>query len=349
MRLWTYSILHFACSICMIYACAHGKRSHPSMSLNLPGNFSASGTASRRELRSSGTRASLLAGAQTPLPFTLQPTTFTKCNEGNASCTSNTTKTLANETLNDHQDRPEWCALWDNSCTGNKSLAMDDIYDRMMWPAMACVQRKDDFACDQVGNLGGLSHVQDLESWMRSPKCLSTSSLWAEETHRIYSVFEFDSGVDSCCGSCKVYGNRVDLFYWPEENADDSCLSIVGSTVNSIDAGATTSTFINWNGNFTSTYWGCQARTITSDSSIITTAFLSTMRELTFKVSLANPWDPPDCVGLSTPQTPSVPLPTSSNSQTLSDDSSQSINLQPLVTPTGVGPVTTVVFEGFTL
>lgn len=338
--------------ICTLQSFANATKFHyPSnTSTRLMGNFSTFGTASGRQ-RASPTNYNIAQkNSQHSLSLAPIPTPLNNCTYGRQNCTSHSIpKSLANSSHITQRNGSEWCSIWDTSCTGNQSLALDDIYSLMMWPAMVCVHDKDEQSCDVAGNLGGLNHVQGLESWMRSPKCLSTSSIWATKKHHTFDPLPLDMESDSCCGACRTLGSRVDLFYWPAPNADDSCLSIVGSTVNAISAGATTTSYAFWNGDFTTTYWGCHARAFTSDSSVVTTAFLSTIKSMTFKVSLANPWDPPDCIDLSTPGFPSVAPNTALNPRLISDSTPSPSQSPPLVTQRPQSQVVTAVLDGFTL
>ena len=200
-----------------------------------------------------------------------------------------------------HKKNSEWCALWDNTCGSNVSLAVDDIFGGPtgMFPAYYCVGNKTEELCDEMGNLGGLKYADAFESWMRSPQCMITSSSWRQKQPH-YTRGPEDSDLRTCCDSfCLVYGAGVDLFYWPEPEADDSCLGIVGNSQNAIDAGAmTTTTTIPLDGvawTTTITYWGCTARSPISGRSFITTAVLSSNSDFTFKRPLLNPWSASDC------------------------------------------------------
>ena len=99
-----------------------------------------------------------------------------------------------------------------------------------------------------------------------------------------------------CCGfrECFFHPTFVEIYYWPEEDADTSCLDIIGESVNPWDFGATLTTTTEygpWHGrppnwNRIGTYWGCK-----SNSWIITTAVMTSIHGFTFKSSMYNPWD----------------------------------------------------------
>ena len=60
-----------------------------------------------------------------------------------------------------------------------------------------------------------------------------------------------------CCGQCEIYGPNVEVYYWPEPNADDSCLSIIGDKVNPPLEGAKTD-------NAGDVWWGTVTKSVTS-------------------------------------------------------------------------------------
>lgn len=81
--------------------------------------------------------------------------------------------------------------------------------------------------------------------------------------------------------NCILDGSYVDIYYWPEPDADTACLSIVGNNTNSPFPGATGG------------YWGCTA---SSGSSFITTATEVITGTVTLKQPLVNPWSPQPCI-----------------------------------------------------
>ena len=72
-----------------------------------------------------------------------------------------------------------------------------------------------------------------------------------------------------CCGVGEVRAGNVDIFYWPEPDADTSCLDIVGGEPHPIDYGATTDPVSGLK------YWGC-AETSGTSTFIQTTASIVT-------------------------------------------------------------------------
>ena len=82
------------------------------------------------------------------------------------------------------------------------------------------------------------------------------------------------------CGVCGVGGPNVDVYYWPQPNANTSCLSIIGPTPSPPLAGATTA-----NGE---TYWGYTNKS--PPYNIIQTMQLTTINGVTFKMPLLDPW-----------------------------------------------------------
>ena len=221
--------------------------------------------------------------------------------------------TLDGQERRHHKNGSEWCVLLDKPCAGNTSLAMDDLYKNWesLIDAANCVKGKTEEDCNIRGNLGGLKYADAFESWMFGPECVFTSSLWAQKQPPITPVThtgflpimaQLPPNGTSCCDECSfVVNGRVDIFYWPDPDADYSCLDIIGTEVKAITDGATveSSTYtLVANPVSTSTYWACRARHPISGSSIITTASLVTMRGYVFKQYLKDPWNPPDCINM---------------------------------------------------
>lgn len=119
-----------------------------------------------------------------------------------------------------------------------------------------------------------------LMSYLRSPKCTSG----------------YDYPPSICCGqnACYFQPSYVEVYYWPVEDANTSCLSIVGDSVNPWDYGATLTTNTGrcyWRGcaanmHQVQTYWGCKISSI-----VYTTATMTSINGFTFKSSIFNPWD----------------------------------------------------------
>ena len=243
---------------------------------------------------------------------------------------------ISNEAFKDQ------CLLWDASCSGNRTLAIEEFFNNTLDPLIdnQCFSQFD--AGVQAGDpglsipyvVGGsgpvqldniipsdckdynpserISEWQDIKSWMRSPSCVSAQKEWMETGGK--PDYINTTGVqESCCEGCVVGAQNVDIYYWPEPDVDTSCLSIVGSSVNPLTYGATTSG--------SSTYWACSAKapatsvlpedpyydassgSSTSVYSMITTAQITTIASLTVKVPLLNPWSSSPCIeNESTPQ-----------------------------------------------
>ena len=80
---------------------------------------------------------------------------------------------------------------------------------------------------------------------------------------------------------CELNGGIVDIYYWPQPDADTACLSIVGNNTISPFPGPTGG------------HWGCIAA---SGSSFITTATEVVTGTVTLKQPLINPWSPQPCI-----------------------------------------------------
>lgn len=258
------------------------------------------------------------------------------------------------------------CLLWDDSCSGNKTAAIEKFFDTAFRDQHAelpsicrslkcnsCFQQRfvDQSDCDTYNHPERLSELRKIKDWMRSPQCVSAADEWIAKTGYSWGYYfgmmnqskaEFikeygnSSSVNlpSCCGSCLIYPASVDLFYWPEPDSDTSCLSIIGDTVRPIDYGATTK--------FGMTYWGCTVSTMT-----LTTAHITTVGSLAVKVSDFSPWSTPMC---DEDKAESQSLNQSSPSSYASvHRRAHSLNLPTPTTQVDGLPISTVVCGGFTL
>ena len=132
----------------------------------------------------------------------------------------------------------------------------------------------------------------------------ATSDAEGEEIHESETGSTYDNSTvvtPSCCGICWLGAQNVDLYYWPEPNVNQSCTSIIGESVKSLEDGATTSIYSG----VTDIYWGCDATysypiesqpgKSSSWTVFETTAEIQTIGSLAVKVSSFSPWSPPPC------------------------------------------------------
>ncbi len=192
--------------------------------------------------------------------------------------------------------------------------------------------------CDTYNPPERLLEFQKMKKWMRSSQCVSAANEWISMTGNPWG-YVFDSGLNvsradyvaanafgkeldefrsgstydnssdaepSCCGVCSVSSLNVDLYYWPEPEANLSCLSIIGESIRPLDYGATKTTTIILGTTFdTGTYWGCEVTSSypieshPGESStyveVMTTAVITTIGSLTVKMSSYSPWSSPVC------------------------------------------------------
>lgn len=159
------------------------------------------------------------------------------------------------------------CLLWDASCSGNRTLAIEKFFD------IAFSDQTND--SDVKGNLldndcfigtaydsgvnesdwdtynspERLSDFNRIKTWMRSSQCVTAANEWINMTGYPWG-YVFDAGMNvsqagdsswwtdnssaatpSCCGVCDISAQNVDLYYWPDPDANLSCLSIIGESV----------------------------------------------------------------------------------------------------------------------
>lgn len=186
------------------------------------------------------------------------------------------------------KDLSEQCLLWSASCSGNRTLAIDEFFNTteglldnnlcfsqfssgvpLGHTDLAIPKEQvgsslveiDDFVpsdCKKYNPHERLSEWQDIKSWMRSSGCVTAQNEWTKRNGK--DIPNISSEVTpSCCGLCNVDADNVDLYYWPEPGVNTSCLSIVGAAVNPIGYGATTGVLGNGNEGI-GTYWACSAK-----------------------------------------------------------------------------------------
>ena len=186
------------------------------------------------------------------------------------------------------------CVLWNSSCSGNTTLAAHKF-----WPKTSelvynsCFQRPSP-ACTKSNPAERMSAFAEVKNWMRSRQCFVLS-------HDVFPDPNHDAQLQNalflngtCCNSCQVLVDKVDVYFWPQPNANTSCQSIIGDEVSSVADGATTDDMGN-------VYWGCTASLIPGDVkgtnpfTVITTATLTSIASLQFKTYSYNPWDDSPC------------------------------------------------------
>ena len=189
------------------------------------------------------------------------------------------------------------CILWDESCTGNNESAVDNFWkSRRLLFENKCFLADVDTSpeCTTSNPTGRMSAFEKAKNWMRTPECLILHyDKWGDPNR--LGAFQNDIYLNStCCGNCKVLVEKVDVYFWPEPNADTSCESIIGEEVSSVADGATTD-------EYGSVYWGCtltlpwDQRYSDTSTMIITTATLTSVASMQFKTYNYNPWEESPC------------------------------------------------------
>ena len=181
------------------------------------------------------------------------------------------------------------CALWDPSCKGNKTLAAEEffgqgkanssgtMFDLLLDPCFDG-QGTDASGTNCTSSLldpASASFSSAAKSYMREPQCSKDYKSIDPASSRIF---------DECCGTCYIYGPNVDVYYWPEPNADTSCLSIIGSDVIPLNVGAQTD-------EEGVVYWAASTNLYDIYVPTVTTALITTINGVVVKEAIANPWD----------------------------------------------------------
>ena len=221
-------------------------------------------------------------------------------------------------------DFSQYCFLWDNSCPRNRSWTFPDANPytyladfelEVCFGNLFCQCMVDGVPAPAAST----SSYAELLKFMRSPQCFSSPR--------------------SCCQTspCFFHPTAVEVYYWPDPDANTSCLSIIGDSIHPWDYGATTTTLTEyvpallnlWNMGSIQTYWGCTKTYMTTYSGpirptsswlateVVTTAVMRSIRGLKFKSSKFNPWEAEQpCAKTFSGSTPSASfksLPTGAN------------------------------------
>ena len=237
------------------------------------------------------------------------------CDLGDAFCffrNPDGTMTKAKSTSLD-----DMCVLWDSSCSGDRTTAIEQFFRSTVdFGGNPCFEQTpggDSSACVTYNPPARLSEWEKIKSWMRSSQCSSALDSFEELRKKNHGTLDrFFPDVSTCCLRCYIQAANVDVFYWPEPDADTSCLSIIGGSVRPLDYGATTATVSVLHQLTqrvdTVKYWGCIASRLTTDfltskghlttwynRETITTAKITTIGSLTVKHSAFNPWSSAPC------------------------------------------------------
>lgn len=222
------------------------------------------------------------------------------------------TMTKANPTSLD-----DMCILWDSSCSGSRTTAIEKFFRSTVdFGGNPCFEQTpggDSSACVTYNPPARLLEWEKIKRWMRSSQCSSALDVYDELNKTRHGTSErFYRDVSTCCLRCYIQAENVDIYYWPEPDADTSCLSIIGGSVRPLDYGAT-KVSVSVLHQLTNkvdimTYWGCTASTLKTDiltykghlttsyrRETITTAKISTIGSLTVKLSAFNPWSSAPC------------------------------------------------------
>ena len=147
------------------------------------------------------------------------------------------------------------CPLWNSSCTGDRSEALSQFFhnDTVQLKYDPCFVDTIDLPCNASAySPASASQRSMIKSWMRQLAC---TSAFQEYSAKATTDTMLTQGLDRyCCGSCGIEGPNVDVYYWPSPNAETSCLSIIGTSVNPILEGA--ATYCDSVASTCKTYWG---------------------------------------------------------------------------------------------
>ena len=151
-----------------------------------------------------------------------------------------------------------------------------------------------------------------------------------------------NENAEACANNCNLEGFNINVYYWPEPQANTSRLNIIGNNTNQPLQGCTADRH--------EIYWGCTAQNLAASHTRITTALLMTIASSFIMISLYNPCSSKPCSPDSLISEPSSTAPIETRG------SNPSINARghSLVIPSTISrnsshPRTTVVSDNFML
>ena len=236
-------------------------------------------------------------------------------------------------------DFSQYCVLWDSSCPGNRSWASSNLNSK-----------EDDGVC--FGN----PFCQCMVDGVPAPAASTSSLAELLKLRRSPQCFSLLHSYDLCCQMlhCSFNPTVVELYYWPDADADTSCLSIIGNSIHPWDYGATTATFsaLVPGPDVIQTYWGCITTypdidyTLSLVTSTVKTAVLTNVEGLKFKSPIYNPWNAEQPC----PKTFSGSTPSASNKSLPSGAKIRARSLEPsILTKNRNNTPISVVLDGQTL
>ena len=191
----------------------------------------------------------------------------------------------------------------------------------------------------------GYKEVVPRTRFERMPAPSPTASLMARQYSPVSKPPAATTTADACGAECNLAAFEVNIYYWPEPDANTSCLSTVGDNYSVPLQGVTTDSY-------GSLYWGCTTQNSLSGPVYVTTAVATTIGDNLVKESLFNPWHSVAC---STNASSIVP-PSPSSNRSLHSSLYQAIHgrAHSLIIPTAMTrnnslPISTVVSGIFTL
>ena len=224
------------------------------------------------------------------------------------------------------------CVLWDNSCTGPKTAAEDEVIGDFLastlgWNECFIAPTPECTTSNPPGRMAAFSSLKD---YMRGSEC-SSLQLASIDAHNPPGQRQDER---SCCETCLVSADRVDILYWLDPKADTSCLSIINN--GDILDGASTSA--NESPIPDLTYFDCTSF-YSHTSTVIVLADLMTTGTVTYRYPINNPWTV-GCANSTTSSRPSF-----SNTSEVSTSGTTNLHAMTLAER----GVTTLVSDGYTL
>ena len=144
---------------------------------------------------------------------------------------------------------PDQCMLWDTTCSGNRTEALDEFFNNTGTMNQLVYVGREYWDNHRKDNGIPPDTNAKILSWLRDPDCRSSFFEWHTE-HPDQPTWTYTDRIDNadvlqtvdwssiattsvpygCCDACEMIGGDVDVWYWPVAGANTDCLASVGTT-----------------------------------------------------------------------------------------------------------------------
>ena len=182
------------------------------------------------------------------------------------------------------------CVQWNQSCTGNLGEAKNRFFQYDGTRQYLLNYTFFDKTSDRYSLRAPydtpplLEFLRQIKAWSQSDVCDTSYKEISDLSHSKFvdaynsrenvepnpdGIFPGPNDGSHCCNYGAIYAGNVDIYYWPEPDADTACLDVVGGEPHPIDYGASTDSR-------STKYWGCIITDSTGQPWTSTTAWIAT-------------------------------------------------------------------------